>query len=152
VLRPLAMKMQLPVLLLLAASSTVPVAGAGTKGRKLPVANSFLRTGQTLPTGRQGAGMVMLKQSNIVVFGGVSAGGACGTAKCGARRGRERLCALSMPTGCLADVCLAPDTAERGASRGRERNCALSMPSMRPSDVSLMFVCTVGGVSCRIQR
>ena len=136
------MNMLLTVLLLLAASCTVPVAGAGAKGRELPGANSFLRTGQTLPTGRQGAGMVMLK-SNIVVFGGVSGGGACGTAKRGARRGRERRCALSMPTGCLAVVCLEPGTAERGASRGPERRCALSMPLLRPSDVSLMFVCAL---------
>ena len=51
------MNMLLPVLLLLAASCTVPVAGSGAKGRELPGANSFLRTGQTLPTGRQGADM-----------------------------------------------------------------------------------------------
>ena len=121
--------MLLPVLLLLAASCTVPVAGAGAKGRKLPGANSFLRTGQTLPTGRQGAGMVILK-SNIVVFGGVSGGGACGTAQREARRGRERRCALSMPTGCLAVVCLEPGTAERGGSEGARD--ALSMSSLRP--------------------
>ena len=66
-----------PLLILLAASCTVPVAEAGAKGRELAGANSFLHTGQTLPTGRQGAGMVMLK-SNVVVFGGDSGGGASG--------------------------------------------------------------------------
>ncbi len=81
--------MLIPMVLLLTASCTVPVDGAGAKGRKLPGANSFLRTGQTLPTGRQGAGMVMLK-SNIVVFGGVAGGGACGKAQRESRRGRER--------------------------------------------------------------
>jgi hypothetical protein len=109
--------MLLPVLLLLAASCTVPVAGAGAKGRKLPGANSFLRTGQTLPSGRQGAGMVMLK-SNIVVFGGVSGGGACGTAQREARRGRERRCALSMP---LASLSCASRRAQRNAGDQRAR-------------------------------
>ena len=110
--------MLLPVLLLLAASCTVPVAGAGAKGRKLPGANSFLRTGQTLPTGRQGAGMVILK-SNIVVFGGVSGGGACGTAQREARRGRERRCALSI----RLPRCRVPRAGHSGTRgiRGRER-------------------------------
>ncbi len=58
--------MLIPVVLLLAASCTVPVDGAGAKGRKLPGTNSFLRTGQTLPTGRQCAGMVMLKSRGVM--------------------------------------------------------------------------------------
>jgi len=106
--------MLLPVLLLLAASCTVPVAGAGAKGRKLPGANSFLRTGQTLPTGRQGAGMVILK-SNIVVFGGVSGGGACGTAQREARR--KTLRAVDP----LASLSCASRRAQRNAGDQRAR-------------------------------
>ena len=92
------------LLILLAASCTVPVAEAGAKGRELAGANSFLHTGQTLPTGRQGAGMVMLK-SNVVVFGGDSGGGASAAAlarKRRAQRRRETHSALSMPQASLS--------------------------------------------------
>ena len=109
--------MLLPVLLLLAASCTVPVAWAGAKGKKMPVANSFLRTGQTLPTGRQGAGMVMLK-SNIVVFGGVSGGGACGTARRNARRGEGAKDAASCR--CRLPRCRVPGSGHSG-TRGEQR-------------------------------
>lgn len=47
---------------------------AASKGRLLAPANQFLRTGQELPDGRRGAGMVLL-QGNVVVFGGISDGG-----------------------------------------------------------------------------
>jgi hypothetical protein len=117
------MNMLIPVVLLLAASCTVPVDGAGAKGRKLPGTNSFLRTGQTLPTGRQGAGMVML-QSNIVVFGGVSGGGACGTAQRESRRGRKRRCALSM---LVVSLSFASRRAQRNSGRAESaRDVALS--------------------------
>jgi hypothetical protein len=110
--------MLLFVSLLLAVTCIVPVAEAGAKGRKLPGANSFLRTGQTLPTGRQGAGMVLLSESkNVVVFGGVSGGGAYGSAKRRARRGRKRRCALSMPRALLS---CASSRALRSAQRAED--------------------------------
>lgn len=63
-----------PILLLLASSFLVQGVDAAAKGRQLAAANMFLHTGQTLPTGRQGAGMVLLK-GNVVTFGGDDGGG-----------------------------------------------------------------------------
>ena len=47
---------------------------AASKSRRLAPANQFLRTGQELPDGRRGAGMVLLR-GYVVVFGGITDGG-----------------------------------------------------------------------------
>ena len=51
----------LPTVLLLSVPFFAPGVEAAAKVRHMADANKFLVSGQTLPTGRQGAGMVLLK-------------------------------------------------------------------------------------------
>ena len=127
-----------PILLLLAASFIVPGVEAAAKGRQLAAANMFLHTGQTLPTGRQGAGMVLLK-GNVVVFGGDAGGGEQEERE--SARGRECACERVRCAHGMHACERAPScAADRGEKRRR---------TMRRRIVALMPACAVSA-ECRL--